>query len=948
MEYTAAGTPGSRGHALSQSSASSPGLDGQLPHASPATDASPPPAKRRRTRTDKPNGNGCLNCRARKTLAAPDEQPHKVQQSIEPDQLVSPSLSSSPLKERHRGFPSTQNLLVEDILARKVIITNHFRMWFKTWARVPLINFLNERSTYLEIEENRLNHNIGKIVCAITTRFLNPNLKQLPSFAEMCAEDVERYILQHMGSFLKEEGRENLIILVITICHFWMELEMGKVWMFMGLAGRMITALQLNWDGAGGTRFEQESVRRAVWEVWKLDRRLAGGFDEHLILRDEFMHLSRPVRDEDIPEENMGVIASVSGSRPVPPPLYPDGRPPLCVFHIDLCRMKHHILFVTKNLAISPTPHPRPRVELSQVLESVNQLQCQLFQFHQSLPDYLKVSDSSIAKWAWSPDCASFVMIYTMFCELHIDLYRFSIPGLREEADPEIARQLPQDFVEKSRNQAVGYAVSLSRFWQSMQVHVSKRPADDGTEKLLSYDTTLILSIVQSTKVLLAARKHLLFSHLGEGSSAPLVRESPVTDDCLATLIQSNMGLFDAYSHFIPRTIDIYTRDLRAAVQNFQRGIPYDNPRQTIGMPARKPPQNVRLPGPHYMLEQAIAPPEEEDRAMHRNKSGADILFRQKKQASNDSLNPSNGSSVQDEAANSEKPDIPQWLATARARDAPATVSSTPVMPQQSPQTPFPPYQNQYGPQHSGSPAVPQAAPPASSLPYQAQYGQLNPMPMITDSAPQLPLSTPYAPQQTPSHPHAVPPGTRQQLLSNSVRSSSWQPEGRSSSSHASPPAPGNFTQSPHSAQPFQYTNQPPAQPVEEESQPSASAGFPQQPHPVHTTYQNQLPQRPPLEQHSADGQGLVGSHIPPNYWAHQPPTPFELPQMTSNHSTGRPPPLPLAYSQGQGAGASATPPQLPFPVSGQARSLLANVTPGYYVRAAGTLQKYPADLVHP
>lgn len=371
-----------------------------------------------------------------------------------------------------------------DILARKLIVTSHFRMWFKIWARVPLINFLHEKSTYVEIDENRLNQNIGKIVCAITTRYLNPGLKKLPSFAEMCAEDVERYILQNMGSFLKEKGRENLIILVITICHFWVELEMGKVWMFMGLAGRIITALQLNWDGAGETSFEQESVRRAVWEVWKLDRRLAGGFDEHLTLRDEYMQLSRPVHDADIPTDDLVTPAT----RPRPS----DGQPPLCVFHIDLYRMKHHILFVTKNLAISPTPHPRPRVELSQVLESVNQLQCQLFQFHQSLPTYLRVSDANIANWASSPDCGSFVMIYTMYCELHIDLYRFSIPGLREEADPEIARQLPRDFVEKSRNQAVGYAVSLSRFWQSMQGYVSKRPADDGTEKMLSYDTTLV------------------------------------------------------------------------------------------------------------------------------------------------------------------------------------------------------------------------------------------------------------------------------------------------------------------------------------------------------------------------------------------------------------------------------------------------------------------------
>lgn len=365
-------------------------------------------------------------------------------------------------------------------------------MWFKVCARMPFLNFLHERSTYVDIEQNRLNQNVGKIVCAITTRYLNPGLRQLPSFAEMCAEDVEKSISQRMDAFLKEPGRENLIVLLITICHFWTELDMGKVWMLMGLSGRMITALQLNWDGAGETPFEQESIRRAVWGIWSLDRRLAGGFEEHLILRDEFMHLSRPLHDADILENDTAVTSHTSGSQPGAPVNRPHERPPLSVFHIDLCRLKHHVLLVTKKMATSPTPHPRPRVDPSKVLESVEQLQCRLFQFHQSLPECLKVSDPVIGRWALSPDCGSLVMMYTLFCELHIDLYRFSIPGLREEADPEIARQLPRDFVEHSQNQAVGYAVSLSRFWQSMQEHVSRRSPDDGTEKLLSYDSILV------------------------------------------------------------------------------------------------------------------------------------------------------------------------------------------------------------------------------------------------------------------------------------------------------------------------------------------------------------------------------------------------------------------------------------------------------------------------
>lgn len=83
---------------------------------------------------------------------------------------------------------------------------------------------------------------------------------------------------------------------------------------------------------------------------------------------------------------------------------------------------------------------------------------------------------------------------------------------------------------------------------------------------ITDFDAFQMLSIIQSTKVLLAARKHMLFAHLGEGSSAPLVRENPVTDDCLAALIQSNMGLFNAYSYFFPETIEVYVSIARSVL----------------------------------------------------------------------------------------------------------------------------------------------------------------------------------------------------------------------------------------------------------------------------------------------------------------------------------------------------------------------------------------------
>lgn len=101
------------------------------------------------------------------------------------------------------------------------------------------MSVLHPPSIFLEIEEKRLNPILAKVVCAITTRIICPKSRKLPEFAERCIEQVDGHISRSINSVLRDNGRDTLIILLIAICHNWLELQMGKVWMYMGLAGRM-------------------------------------------------------------------------------------------------------------------------------------------------------------------------------------------------------------------------------------------------------------------------------------------------------------------------------------------------------------------------------------------------------------------------------------------------------------------------------------------------------------------------------------------------------------------------------------------------------------------------------------------------------------------------------------------------------------------------------------
>lgn len=298
-----------------------------------------------------------------------------------------------------------------------------------------------------------------------------------------------------------------------------------------------------------------------VWAVWNIDRFLAGGFEEHLVLKDEYMRVKMPVMDLNFPGEN-DETASAASSDP-PQPSTSDSQPhPLCVYHIKLNRVRHHILSFTKQLPIPPTPDKRGVIlEASGVINRVTGLQKVLSSFNANLPAHIKISNVTMERWVNLPESGSFIMLWTNFWGLYIELYLFSIPGLREEANPELSRELPNEFVIKSQKQAVAYAISLSQFWRSVSGIVAKRSIIDGTERLYTVDQTLIMNIIQSTKVLLAAREHQLFHRLQEDSTAPLPQQEPVTDEVLESLIQHNMGLFEQFEQYYPVTIERLVRE---------------------------------------------------------------------------------------------------------------------------------------------------------------------------------------------------------------------------------------------------------------------------------------------------------------------------------------------------------------------------------------------------
>ena len=97
--------------------------------------------------------------------------------------------------------------------------------------------------------------------------------------------------------------------------------------------------------------------------------------------------------------------------------------------------------------------------------------------------------------------------------------------------------------------------------------------------------------------------------------------------------------------------------------------------------PAVKPPENFRLPGPHYVLENALVQRETDqdarDREKQRNISAADLWFRSKKRSREESpaimtppmIRAPEGGEVIITLPVNGAPEIPIWLAEARGCD---------------------------------------------------------------------------------------------------------------------------------------------------------------------------------------------------------------------------------------------------------------------------------------
>ncbi|KAK8090197.1 hypothetical protein PG997_005158, partial [Apiospora hydei] len=420
-------------------------------------------------------------------------------------------------------------------LLKRDIILQHMDVYFEAFWYVPCQGILHPATTYRLIEENRLPPYLAAAVVSVTSTMVT-SISQGRQLAAQCNEQVEQYVMRQFGHM----DPDLLVLQAFVTTYNWMSGPLSKVWMWTSTAARLARCLGLTHEPEyrpeEGGFARQESLRRAVWQIWIIDRYLSGGFEEHVLLPSDAMQLKLPCNDDVF---RQGLPSTEATLHEVP-------------FNQIMATSVSTPLTSMKGLseALQNPQVPSPTSE--HFMATVNHLQVLMVRFKDSLPDRVRLSPQSMQDHLSRPDRTSFLTLHLWVAQTYVDLYRFSLPKLADSSPPRYPEDIPWDWLDIAQRQATAYAIHQAQFW-TFQMHLIRQ--NSGVSKnLVTADWMIGACAVDCATVLLIARKYEIWKRaLKDGSTAPLCLAKPIDDDLLSFLVSSLVSILETLKLFLPR-----------------------------------------------------------------------------------------------------------------------------------------------------------------------------------------------------------------------------------------------------------------------------------------------------------------------------------------------------------------------------------------------------------
>ncbi|KAI9166673.1 transcriptional regulatory protein [Paramyrothecium foliicola] len=586
-----------------------------------------------------------------KPSSNPEEVPSSGALSIKSQEVVSPSSSVAGVAA---SFPLTIDVSVlttEELLVRKHILLRHIDAYFEHLYWIPCLGFLHPETTYRQIQDGTFNPAQAAAVSAIASVFVESG-EASREFGRKCSDQVEFHLFRNIYRF----DEDALMLYALCGAFNFLNGSFAKCWQCLGIATRLMLGLQANWEVGPrkGTFVQQECQRRIAWQIFTIDRLLAGGYEEYISCRAENMRIRLPCNEAAF-RENRPVIAERLSDRPG------QGRSAvnLHAYQLRVIDIRHRIQVLTRKVEITHTSN-NTKLEPSNVMADINELQNELSRINFSLPEDLRLSDQSIARYMASPERAGYVFLQTHLLACHIDLYRWALPGMRDPKSIDFLQKLPREFIVKSQKQAVAHAICQARFCDVIQKEVEKQPA----ASQIAGDCTIVHMSTQCLRVLLIAIQYGLYRDLTDHTTAPLWRNEPADEAHIRSLVTSLIKISEPWCDILQIAGVAHERN-KAMVREFDQTRTFADLRGTAGFAGPQACKNTRLPGPNFILEGAQAGTrEEEQRSRAGDAAAADRWFSTPQPSPNKPFAASRRDAELD--AEPRPPGLPMFLARAR------------------------------------------------------------------------------------------------------------------------------------------------------------------------------------------------------------------------------------------------------------------------------------------
>jgi hypothetical protein len=506
------------------------------------------------------------------------------------------------------NFPLTTNLALltaEDLLIRKDLIFRHMDAFYDNLYWLPSLGVFHPATTHQQIQDGTFHPAQAAAVCAISSFFVSPT-EAGREFGRTCANQVEFHIYRNCHKF----DERVLGAFVLNSLYNLLSGCYAKVWHCSGMATRLMLGLQINWEGSSDSRsfIQQETIRRIAWQIFNLDRLLAGGFDEYISCRSELMKIRLPCNEhafrDNIELKVERLYDKPTGSR---------NALGMHAHQIRLVDLRHRIHVATRNLS-ELTDSGHLKLEKSKIMANIRTLQTDLTRIKTSLPDDLRLSDQNISRYVAAQERPGFVFLHAHLLACHIDLYRFALPGMLDKAQAEVFLKLPQDFLIKSQKQAVAHALCLARFCDAVLKEFRKQPRTGRIQ--FAADCTIPFTVTQCLRVLLVALQYNLFHDLSEYTSAPSWRNEPADEASIHNLIDSLLAIEEPYCQIFDLAAKVHESNM-AMVAEFDRTRQLVRGEGYMKLVNTAEPDDVAAhTGPPFVLENSRAAAREEERRL--------------------------------------------------------------------------------------------------------------------------------------------------------------------------------------------------------------------------------------------------------------------------------------------------------------------------------------------